>query len=87
MKKTSLEIEDILRDSRSAASFIAAYGKVLPQQDLVFASGATRGTASLGVGRTFFGFGAFGHHDGETDITALGVLVTRFTRVHARGIR
>lgn len=54
---------------------------------LVSASRASWATACLGVGGAFLGFGAFGHHNSETDISTLGVFVTWFTGVDTTGIR
>lgn len=62
---------------------------ITEQTDLfkVLASRGSRSRTRLGVGITLLNLGTFGHHDSETNISTLGVLVTVLTRVDSRGIR
>jgi hypothetical protein len=48
------------------------------------ASLASRGGSSLGVGLTRVGLGTLFHHDGEGDVSTLGIFVSGLTRVDAR---
>jgi hypothetical protein len=60
--------------------------RILANSRLSSASLAARGGSSLGVGGTLVGLGTLLHHDGEGDVTTLGIFVSGLTRVDARGI-
>jgi hypothetical protein len=50
------------------------------------ASGASRGGSRLRTGRTRFGLGTLRHHNGEGDVTTLGIFVSGLTREDARRV-
>jgi hypothetical protein len=50
------------------------------------ASSTSRGRSRLGAGFTSFGLGTLFHHDGEGNVSTLGIFVSGLTRVDARCI-
>ncbi len=57
--------------------------RLVHHQRLGSASSTSRGGSSLGVGLTLFGLGTLLHHDGEGDVSTLGIFVSGLTRVDA----